>query len=106
MHWVRDVVFAEDHQNACLGAATRGMALFRAAMGLIRVAGHTQIKRTMERIAADRTGSSRSWPHPDHDDHDFALALEGAPVAIPCKLINAPVPQRRLASALDTLDGS
>ncbi len=55
IHWVRDVVFAEDHQNAYLGAAAHGMALFRnLAIGLIRLAGHTQIKRTVERIAADR----------------------------------------------------
>jgi len=56
IHWVRDVVFAEDHQNAYLGAAAHGMALFRnLAIGLIRLAGHTQIKRTVERLAADRT---------------------------------------------------
>jgi predicted transposase YbfD/YdcC len=56
IHWVRDVVFAEDHQNAYLGATAHGMALFRnLAIGLIRLAGHTQIKRTLERIAADRT---------------------------------------------------
>jgi hypothetical protein len=56
IHWVRDVIFAEDHQNAYLGAAAHGMALFRnLAIGLIRLAGHTQIKRILQRIAADRT---------------------------------------------------
>jgi predicted transposase YbfD/YdcC len=56
IHWVRDVVFAEDHQNAYLGAAAHGMALFRnLAIGLIRLAGYTQIKRTVEHLAADRT---------------------------------------------------
>ncbi|HKH52218.1 MAG TPA: ISAs1 family transposase [Mycobacterium sp.] len=56
IHWVRDVVFAEDHQNAYLGAAAHGMALFRnLAIGLIRLAGHTQIKRTLQHIAGDRT---------------------------------------------------
>ena len=56
IHWVRDVVFAEDHQNAYLGSAAHGMALFRnLAIGLIRLAGYTQIKRTLEHIAADRT---------------------------------------------------
>lgn len=55
VHWVRDVVFAEDHHNAYLGAAAHGMALFRnLAIGLIRLAGHTQIKRTVQRLAADR----------------------------------------------------
>jgi predicted transposase YbfD/YdcC len=55
IHWVRDVVFAEDHQNSYLGAAAHGMALFRnLAIGLIRLAGHTQIKWTLEHIAADR----------------------------------------------------
>jgi predicted transposase YbfD/YdcC len=56
IHWVRDVVFAEDHHNAYLGAAAHGMALFRnLAIGLIRLAGYTQIKRTIEHLAADRT---------------------------------------------------
>jgi predicted transposase YbfD/YdcC len=56
IHWVRDVVFAEDHQNSYLGATAHAMALFRnLAIGLIRLAGHTQIKRTLEHIAADRT---------------------------------------------------
>lgn len=55
IHWVRDVVFAEDCHNAHLGAVAHGMAIFRnLAIGLIRLAGRTQIKRTLERIAADR----------------------------------------------------
>jgi predicted transposase YbfD/YdcC len=56
IHWVRDVVFAEDHQNSYLGATAQAMTLFRnLAIGLIPLAGHTQIKRTLKRIAADRT---------------------------------------------------
>jgi predicted transposase YbfD/YdcC len=56
IHWVRDVVFAEDQHDAYLGAVAHGMALFRnLAIGLIRLAGHTQIKRTVQHLAADRT---------------------------------------------------
>lgn len=56
IHWVRDVVFAEDSHHAYQGQAAHAMALFRnLAIGLIRLAGHTQIKRTLEHIAADRT---------------------------------------------------
>lgn len=83
MHWVRDVPLAEDHQNAYLGAATHGMALFRGlAIGMIGLAGHTQIKRTLERIASDRARILPILAASRHDDHDFALALEGAPVAM------------------------
>lgn len=55
LHWVRDVVYHEDHQHAYLGNAAHSMAVFRnLAIALIRLAGHTQIKRTLEWIAADR----------------------------------------------------
>jgi hypothetical protein len=50
------VIFAEDHKNAYLGATAHSMTLFRnLAIGLIRLAGRTQIKRTLEHLAADRT---------------------------------------------------
>jgi hypothetical protein len=53
---VRDVLFCEDHQHAYLGASAHAMALIRnLAPGLIRLAGITEIKRALERIAADRT---------------------------------------------------
>jgi predicted transposase YbfD/YdcC len=55
LHHIRDVVYAEDHQHAYTGASAHMMALLRnLAIGLIRLAGLTQIKRTVERIAADR----------------------------------------------------
>lgn len=54
-HWVRDVVYGEDHQHAYTGATAHAMAMLRnLAIGLIRLAGLDQIKRTLERIAADR----------------------------------------------------
>jgi predicted transposase YbfD/YdcC len=54
-HWVRDVVYDEDHQHAYTGATAHAMAMLRnLAIGLIRLAGLTQITRTLERIAADR----------------------------------------------------
>jgi predicted transposase YbfD/YdcC len=55
-HWVRDVVYAEDDQHAYAGTGAHTMAILRnLALGLLRLAGITQIKRTLERIAADRT---------------------------------------------------
>ncbi|MFC5099484.1 transposase [Kibdelosporangium philippinense] len=55
IHWVRDVVFAEDHQHAYTGNGAHAMAMLRnLAIGLIRLAGLTEIKRTLEWIAADR----------------------------------------------------
>jgi hypothetical protein len=55
-HYVRDVVFGEDHQHAYLGASAQAMATFgNLALGLLRLAGITEVKRTLERIAANRT---------------------------------------------------
>ena len=55
-HWVRDVVYREDHQHAYAGTGTQVMATLRnLALGLLRLAGITQITRTLQRIAADRT---------------------------------------------------
>jgi predicted transposase YbfD/YdcC len=56
IHWVRDVVYREDHQHAYAGTGVQVMATLRnLALGLLRLAGITQITRTLERIAADRT---------------------------------------------------
>jgi predicted transposase YbfD/YdcC len=55
-HWVRDVVFREDHQHAYAGTGAHLMATLRnLALGLLRLAGVTHIKRTLEHVAADRT---------------------------------------------------
>lgn len=55
-HWARDVVYREDHQHAYTGTGVHVMATLRnLALGLLRLAGITQITRTLERIAADRT---------------------------------------------------
>jgi predicted transposase YbfD/YdcC len=54
-HWVRDVTLGEDAQHAYLGPSTHAMAVFRnLAIALIRLAGHQQIKATLQHIAADR----------------------------------------------------
>jgi predicted transposase YbfD/YdcC len=56
IHWVRDVVYREDHQRAYAGTGVQVMATVRnLALALLRLAGITQITRTLERIAADRT---------------------------------------------------
>jgi predicted transposase YbfD/YdcC len=55
-HWVRDVVFREDSQHAYAGTGAQVMATLRnLVLGLLRLAGITQITRTLQRIAADRT---------------------------------------------------
>lgn len=54
-HWVRDVVYREDHQYAYAGTGAQVMAIVRnLALGLLRLAGITEITRTVQRIAADR----------------------------------------------------
>jgi predicted transposase YbfD/YdcC len=59
-HWVRDVVYREDDQHAYAGTGAQVMATVRnLVLGLLRLAGITQITRTVQRIAADR---SRIFP--------------------------------------------
>jgi predicted transposase YbfD/YdcC len=61
IHWVRDAVWREDDQHAYAGTGVQVMATIRnLALGLMRLAGIAQIKRTLERIAGDRT---RIFPH-------------------------------------------
>lgn len=55
-HWIRDVAWQEDHQNAYTGAGAHTMAMIRnLALAILRLTGHRQIIRTLQRIAADRT---------------------------------------------------
>ncbi|WP_202616681.1 ISAs1 family transposase [Corynebacterium neomassiliense] len=48
LHWVRDVVFGEDSSRVRTGVGPRVMAtLYSTAIGLVRLAGHAKIKRTL-----------------------------------------------------------
>lgn len=52
-YWVRDTVYREDHQHAYAGTGAQVMATLRnLTLGLLRLAGITQITRTLQRIAA------------------------------------------------------
>ncbi len=54
-HWVRDVVYREDHQHAYTGTGAQVMAMIRnLALAVLRLTGHREITRTLQRIAADR----------------------------------------------------
>jgi hypothetical protein len=54
-HWIRDVAWREDRQHAYTGTAAHTMALLRnLALAILRLTGHQQITRTLQRIAADR----------------------------------------------------
>lgn len=54
-HWVRDVVYREDHQRAYTGTGAQVMAMIRnLALAVLRLTGHSEITRTLQRIAADR----------------------------------------------------
>lgn len=55
-HWIRDVAWREDHQHAYTGTTAHTMAILRnLALAILRLTGHRQITRTLQRIAADRT---------------------------------------------------
>jgi predicted transposase YbfD/YdcC len=55
-HWIRDVAWREDHQHTYTGAAAHSMAILRnLSLAILRLTGHRQIIRTLQRIAADRT---------------------------------------------------
>lgn len=56
IHCVRDVVYAEDHQHAHTGNGAHTLAAVRnLATGLIRPAGHTPVKRTLEHLHQARS---------------------------------------------------
>jgi predicted transposase YbfD/YdcC len=55
-HWIRDVAYREDHQHAYTGTGAQVMAMIRnLALAVLRLTGHREITRTLQRIAADRT---------------------------------------------------
>jgi predicted transposase YbfD/YdcC len=55
-HQVRDVTWREDHQHAYTGNGAQVMAMIRnLVLAILRLTGHQQITRTLQRIAADRT---------------------------------------------------
>lgn len=55
-HQIRDVAWREDHQHTYTGNGPRVMATIRnLALAILRLTGHRQITRTLQRIAADRS---------------------------------------------------
>jgi len=55
IHWIRDVLLGEDAHHAYLGNTPHTMAALRnLALALIRLAGHTRIKRIIERHHANK----------------------------------------------------
>jgi predicted transposase YbfD/YdcC len=54
-HWIRDIVWNEDHHQPVTGEGPQVMAIIRnLAVGLLRLAGITKIRETTEAIARDR----------------------------------------------------
>jgi hypothetical protein len=52
LHWVRDVVFAEDHSRVRTASGPQVMASLRnLVIGLLRLAGHAKIARALRWIA-------------------------------------------------------
>jgi hypothetical protein len=52
LHWVRDVVFAEDHSRVRTAGGPQVMASLRnLVIGLLRLAGHAKIARALRWIA-------------------------------------------------------
>jgi hypothetical protein len=56
LHWVRDVVFAEDHSRVRTAGGPQVMASLRnLVIGLLRLAGHAKIARALRWIARNPT---------------------------------------------------
>jgi hypothetical protein len=55
VHWIRDVVWDEDHNQTHAGNTAQAFAgLKNLALGLFRLKGITTIKAAIEDIASDR----------------------------------------------------
>jgi predicted transposase YbfD/YdcC len=56
VHWIRDTAYREDHSSGYAGDGPQVMATLRnAAISLLRIAGITQIARTLQVFSRDRT---------------------------------------------------
>ena len=56
VHWVRDTAYREDHSTGYAGDGPQVMATLRnTAISLLRIAGITQITRTLQAFSRDRT---------------------------------------------------
>lgn len=62
LHWVRDVTFDEDRSQVRVGVGPRVMATLRnLAIGLLRLAGQTNIARGLRWAHGARPARSRCW---------------------------------------------
>jgi predicted transposase YbfD/YdcC len=56
VHWIRDTAYREDHNAGYAGDGPQVMATLRnTAISLLRIAGITQIARTLQAFSRDRT---------------------------------------------------
>ncbi|MCW2890739.1 MAG: transposase family protein [Actinomycetia bacterium] len=56
VHWIRDTAYREDHSTGYAGDGPQVMATLRnMAISLLRIAGITQITRTLQAFSRDRT---------------------------------------------------
>jgi len=56
VHWIRDTAYQEDHSAGYAGEGPQVMTTLRnAAISLLRIAGITQIARTLQAFSRDRT---------------------------------------------------
>ena len=56
VHWIRDTAYREDHSAGYAGDGPQVMATLRnMAISLLRIAGITQIARTLQAFSRDRT---------------------------------------------------
>jgi len=59
-HWLRDTDFREDHQYAHTGNSAHALAALRnLALGILRLAGVTKIRATLQQHAADHSKITR-----------------------------------------------